>query len=94
MHEDHATEAGREFDSNSTCGNAPSHHFDDRIGLVAKQRIGTVKNFFLTDKVLAKIAEVIEASGLQIDFFRFYFRQCGFGKISAVMSSTDEPAIS
>src|SRR5262245_38270676 len=80
LHEDRATEARREFGSNSTYGNAPSTHFDGGICLVAKQMIGTIKKFFLTNGVLAKIAEVIEASGLQIDRFRFDFRQCGFGK--------------
>ena len=61
-------------------GNAPSHHFDDGIRLSANQVIVADGCFTFIQGVLAKIADVVEARGLEVNFLRFDFGKTGFGK--------------
>src|SRR5690242_8355225 len=61
-------------------GNAPSHHFDDGNRLFANQ-IGVADDRFVFIRgMLAKIAEMIKACGLQIDFLRLDFGKRSLGK--------------
>jgi hypothetical protein len=62
-------------------GNAPSHHFDDGIRLSANQIVVVAdERLAFVRCMLAKIAKVIEACGLQVDFLRLDFGKRGFGK--------------
>jgi hypothetical protein len=61
-------------------GHAPSHHFDDGIRLSANQIVVVDERLAFVRGVLAKIADVVEACGQEVDFLRLDFGKAGLGQ--------------
>jgi hypothetical protein len=80
VHENRATEARRDFDS--IRGAITRRHIILMMEhiLSANQFVAIAGHFVSVRSVFAKIAQMIEARSLQVDLFRFDYREGSFGQ--------------